>query len=178
MTMKFVYPTLAYKTAAEEYIREFYEYGSNINGSGSLDRYLRDRSYEEWLEKLAAQLDIANIEPGKVPSVTYFYVRETDERIVGMINIRLSLNDFLRRECGHIGYSIRPTERRKYYATEMLRSALEICKKVNIDEVILTCDRENPASAGVIKNCGGRLTDEFYSETFDETIQRYIIDNR
>ena len=176
--MKFVRPAPVHKAAAEEYIREFYEYGSEINGSGSLDRYLQEHSYEEWLEHLAAQMDIANIAPGKVPSATYFYVREEDSRIVGMINIRLSLNDFLRRECGHIGYSIRPTERRRHYATEMLRSALEICRKVNIGEVILTCGRENAASARVIENCGGRQTEEFYSETFDETIRRYVIDNR
>ena len=63
------------------------------------------------LEKVISQIDIANIPESKIPAITYFYVREADDRIVGMINIRLALNDFLRKEGGHIGYSVRPTER-------------------------------------------------------------------
>lgn len=88
-----------------------------------------------------------------------------------MVNIRLALNDFLKKEGGHIGYCIRPTERRKHYATDMLSAALKVCDMVGISEVIVTCDKENPASAGVIKKCGGELEAELYSETFSETIQ-------
>ena len=109
------------------------------------------------------------------PALTYFYVREEDDKIVGMINIRLALNDFLRTEGGHIGYCIRPTERRKHYATEMLKKALEVYDTMSIKEVLLGCDKENVASAGVIKNCGGELIEEFYSETFKAEIQRYVI---
>ena len=107
--------------------------------------------------------------------MTYFYVREEDDRIIGMINIRLALNDFLRKEGGHIGYCIRPTERRKHYATDMLKEALNVCDVVGINEVLLTCDKINVASANVIKNCGGELEAEFYSDTFQEEIQRYVI---
>lgn len=80
-------------------------------------------------------------------------------------------------EVGHIGYSIRPTERRKHYGPRMLREALEFCKPLRLNEVVLSCDKTNPASAGVIKNCGGVLEAEFYSEMFDEVIQRYVISN-
>lgn len=173
--MKLVFPTIEYKEKAIEFINEFYKYGSEINGSGSLDRYLKESTYEAWLAKVLADVDIANIEKPRVPALTYFYVREEDDKIVGMINIRLALNDFLRTEGGHIGYGIRPTERRKHYATEMLKAALRVCDTMSISEVLLSCDRENPASAGVIKNCGGELEAEFYSETFQETIQRYVI---
>ena len=173
--MKLIFPTMAYKEKAIEFINEFYEYGSEINGSGALDSYLAEATYEEWLLKVLADIDIANIEKPRVPALTYFYVREEDDKIVGMVNIRLALNDFLKNEGGHIGYGIRPTERKKHYATGMLTEALKVCDTVGISEVILTCDKENPASAGVIKNCGGKLESEFYSETFDETIQRYLI---
>ena len=173
--MKLIFPTMAYKEKAIEFINEFYEYGSEINGSGALDSYLKEATYEEWLLKVLADIDIANIEKPRVPALTYFYVREEDDKIVGMVNIRLALNDFLKNEGGHIGYGIRPTERKKYYATGMLTEALKVCDTVGISEVILTCDKENSASAGVIKNCGGKLEAEFYSETFDETIQRYLI---
>ena len=95
--------------------------------------------------------------------------------MVGMINIRLALNAFLRKEGGHIGYCIRPTERGRGYATGMLKEALDFCASIGLTDLILTCDRSNPASARVIRNCGGRLEAEFYSETFRQTIQRYRI---
>lgn len=173
--MRLVFPTMAYKEKAIEYIREFQEYGSEVNGSGSLDRYLQESTYEAWLQKLIDYLDIANIPAPKVPGLTYFYVREEDDHIVGMCNIRLALNDFLRREAGHIGYSVRPTERCRHYATNMLADAMKVCDVVGIHEVLVTCDKENPASAKVITNNGGQLVDEFYSDFFEETIQRYVI---
>ena len=173
--MKMQFPNMDHKEKAIDFINEFYQYGSDVNGSGSLDRYLREFTYEEWLKKVLSRVDIANLEKDKVPDLTYFYVREEDGRIVGMINIRLALNDFLRNEGGHIGYSVRPTERRKHYGTEMLKCGVEVCRRIGIEDVIVSCDKDNPASAGVIKNCGGVLEAELYSETFKEVIQRYVI---
>ena len=173
--MRLVFPCIAYKDKAIEYINEFYEYGSEINGSGSLHRYLKESTYENWLKKIINDIDIANIPASKVPALTYFYVREADDKIIGMINIRLALNEFLRTEGGHIGYSIRPNERRRHYATEMLRAALKVCDVIGIKEVLVSCDKENIASAGVIKNCGGILKHEFYSDSFDEILQMYVI---
>lgn len=173
--MKMQFPNMDYKEKAIDFINELHEYGSEVDGSGSLDRYLRESTYEEWLKKVWSRIDIANVEKGKVPDLTYFYVREEDDRIVGMINIRLGLNDFLRNEAGHIGYSVRPTERRKHYGTEMLKCGLEVCSRIGIENVIVSCDKDNPASAGVIKNCGGVLEAELYSETFKAVIQRYVI---
>ena len=173
--MKLVFPNIAYRDRAAEYIEEFYQYGSEINGTGGLDRFLRESTYEAWLEKLVRDMDIANVPENRVPGLTYFYVREADDRIVGMINIRLALNAFLRNEGGHIGYSVRPTERRRHYGTEMLKAALKVCDVIGIREVLVSCDKENAASAGVIKNCGGVLRREFYSESFQETVQMYGI---
>ncbi len=173
--MRLVFPNITYKEKAIDYINEFNEYGSEVNGSGGLDDYLEGSTYEAWLEKVIRDMDIANIPESRVPALTYFYVREADERIVGMINIRLALNDFLRTEAGHIGYSVRPTERRKHYATEMLSAALKVCDVIGIREVLVSCDKSNPASAGVIRNCGGVLKSEAYSETFDEILQMYVI---
>lgn len=173
--MKMVFPSLIYKEKAIQFINEFYEYGSEINGSGSLDRYLKESTYEEWLEKILAAIDIANIVPPKVPALTYFYIREEDDRIIGMINIRLSSNDFIKGEAGHIGYCIRPTERRKNYATNMLNEGLKVLDILGFKDVIITCDKSNIASAGVIKNCNGELVEEFYSDTYKTEIQKYII---
>lgn len=169
---KLVVPAKEYEAQAFEYIKEFKEYNSEINGVGALDRY---DNYEEWLAKLARDLDLANIPEGKVPANTYFFVRSTDNKIVGMINIRHKLNDFLLREAGHIGYSIRPTERRKGYGSLMLSLALGKSKELGLDKVLITCDKINTGSARVIQNNNGILENEIYSETFSEVIQRYWI---
>lgn len=173
--MKFVFPNRGYEEKAKDFIREFDEYKSESNGSGGLDRYLKQSTYEEWLKKVMTDIDIANIEPGRVPALTYFYVRTEDGKVIGMINIRLVLNVFLRKEGGHIGYCIRPTERGKGYAARMLEETLNFCGSIGLTELVLTCGRSNIASARVIQHCGGKLEAEFYSETFRETIQRYRI---
>lgn len=175
--MEFVFPGKEYEERACAYIQEFTNCGSQVNGSGALDRYLATgKGYDAWLQKVRAAADIANVPAGFVPGFTYFYLREEDEKIIGMINLRLYLNDFLRREGGHIGYSIRPSERRRGYGTQMLKEALSFFFPLTGGPVIISCDRDNPASAGVIKNCGGVLEAEFYSENFGEIIQRYRID--
>ena len=173
--MRLVFPTLEYKEKAMEFINEFYEYGSEINGVGALNWFLKESTYEAWLQKVIADIDVVNVEAPKVPALTYFFVREEDDRILGMANLRLALNDFLRTEGGHIGYSIRPTERRKRYGTRMLQEALKVYDRLGIKEVFVSCDRENLGSSGVIQNCGGELVDEFYSETFQENIKKYAI---
>ena len=84
--MRLVFPTIAYKEKAIDYIDEMNEYNSEINGTGSLDSFLEESTYEEWIKKVNADIDIANIEVPRVPALTYFFVREEDDRIVGMIN--------------------------------------------------------------------------------------------
>ena len=175
MSMKFVFPCEEYEEKAVEFIKEFYDFKSEINGTGGLDGYLKNGNYSDWLAKVLKDLDIANIAGGRVPAYTYFYVRENDDKIVGMINIRLALNDFLRKEGGHIGYSIRPLERKKGYGTSMLREALSFCKIIGLCDIIISCDKDNIASASVIKNCGGLLDSEFYSDTFKADVQKYKI---
>ena len=123
--LKHIKPSKEYEQDALEYINEFYEYNSDINGTGGLQRYLDN--YDEWLEKLEEdRTRITNEE--KVPAETYFLVRENDNKIVGMINIRLTLNENLKKFGGHIGYSIRPTERKKGYNKVNLYLGLLCCK--------------------------------------------------
>ena len=173
--MRFIFPCSKYDKQAKEFIQEFHEYSSEINGAGGLDSYLEESTYSDWLEKIQRDIDLANIPENRVPALTYFYAMENDDRIVGMINIRLALNDFLRKEGGHFGYCVRPTERRKGYATEMLNEAMSFCRTIGLHDFIVTCDKSNTSSAGVILRCGGILDAEFYSDAFGEVIQRYHI---
>ena len=173
--LDFVFPSAAYEADARDYIREFQRYGSDINGTGSLDAYLEHSTYDAWLKNLYAQLDIANIPEGKVPCITYFAIREEDRRLIGMVNIRLGMNSFLRKEAGQIGYSVRPSERRKGYGTEILRMALQVLRSVGYTETVVTCGKDNISSAGVILKNGGIPEAEFFSRTYQEYIQRYKI---
>jgi predicted acetyltransferase len=173
--MRFVLPTIEHEHSAVEFIKELHDHSSETNGDGGLAYFLENSTYKDWLIKIAKDRDLANIPINRVPQYTYFYSREGDDKIVGIISFRLALNDFLRREGGHIGYSIRPTEREKGYGTAMLRETLAVCGSIGLCNVIICCDKTNLASAGVIKHCGGILDAEFYSETFKAVVQRYKI---
>ncbi len=167
-----VIPTLEYKDKALDYIKEHQEYNSNINGVGGLHRFIDD--YEGWLEKLANdRIVVMNKE--KVPGETYFLVRVNDDKIIGMVNIRLELNEKLRQYGGHIGYGIRPTERRKGYNKINLFLALLECQKRNIKDVMLDCDKENLGSAKTIQYFNPTLEREYYDETLEEVVQTYWI---
>lgn len=169
---KLIYPTKEYENRAFEYINEFLLYNSEINGTGGLDRF---DDYDEWLIKVESDLDIPNIPEERVPANTFFLIRTSDDKIIGMINIRHKLNEFLQNEGGHIGYSIRPRERKKGYGTLMLKLGLEKCQELDLNKVLITCDKSNIASAKVIQNNNGILENEIYSNTFSEIIQRYWV---
>ncbi len=172
MDLRLEIPSIQRKEEAIDYIREFKEYNSDINGVGGLNRYLDD--YEGWLEKL--EQDYVRVpSEEKVPARTYFLVRNADNKIVGMINIRLALNEKLRNYGGNIGYSIRPTERRKGYNKINLYLALKVCQAYGIKEVLMDCDKENLGSAKTMQALGGVLKREYYSEQYNEVIQDYVI---
>ena len=172
--LRLVVPDISRKDEALSYIQEFLDYGSEINGVGSLDRYMND--YEGWLEKLEVD---RTMEPNenRVPADTYFLVRESDDRIIGMINIRHCLNENLRLIGGHIGYSVRPTERRKGYNKVNLYLGLLRCQELGIDEVLMDCDADNLGSARTMQALGGRLVREWYEPNIYKTVlQDYVID--
>ena len=170
----FEIPGINRKEDAIDYIREFLEYGSEINGAGGLHRFLDD--YEGWLKKLDLDyIQVPNEE--RVPGRTYFLVRESDSRIVGMINIRLALNERLSHYGGHIGYSIRPTERGKGYNNINLYLGLKVCRKYGIERIFMDADLENPASWKTMEAFGGVRIREYYDDVNAHcTVVDYNID--
>ncbi len=169
----FEVPSISRKEDAFDFINEFIENRSNINGVGGLDRFMDD--YDGWLQKLEADYTRIPSEE-KVPSRTFFLVRESDKKIVGMINIRLTLNERLKKHGGHIGYSIRPTERRKGYNKINLYLGLKVCYEHDIKEAFLDADVYNPASWKTMEALGGKRTRQFYDEEMKEEIVDYLID--
>ena len=170
----FEIPGISRKEDAIDYIREFLEYGSEINGAGGLHRFLDD--YEGWLKKL--DLDYTMVpDEERVPARTYFLVRESDSRIIGMINIRLARNERLSDYGGHIGYSIRPTERGKGYNNINLYLGLKVCRKYGIERIFMDADLENPASWKTMEAFGGVRIREYYDDVNAHcTVVDYNID--
>ena len=166
-----VEPSMEYREDAINYINECIDCDGHCNGVGGLHRYLEN--YEGWLEYLEYSRNYVADE-SRVPSLEYYLVRESDNRIVGMINIRLSLNESLERLGGHIGYSIRPSERRQGYNRINLYLALLICREHGIDRVVLDCNRENIGSSRSMMALGGELIREWVDEREGEC-QRYEI---
>lgn len=154
-------PSIKRKEDAIDYINEFYDYNSEINGTGGLQRYLDN--YDGWLEKLEEDYNRTPNEE-KVPARTYFLVRENDNRIIGMINIRLVLNERLKKFGGNIGYSIRPTERKKGYNKINLYLGLKVCDRYGLDKIFMDADKNNPASWKTMEALGGINIREHYDE--------------
>ena len=127
-----------------------------INGAAGLNNF---SSIEDWLEELKKRSSEATVPEGLVPSSTYLGVREKDNYIVGMIDIRHYLNDFLKQFGGNIGYSVRKSERNKGYAKQMLKLALEKCKDLKMKKVLITCDEDNIASEKVILSANAKFED-------------------
>ena len=110
---------------------------------------------------------------GYVPASTFFAYDRSRDILVGAVDIRHSLNEALLLDGGHIGDGVRPSERRKGYATAMIALALEECKKLGISRVLMCCDKENIASAKSIIRNGGVLENEVEDDGHIE--QRYWI---
>ena len=166
--VELIFPTMEHRQQALDYIREHEAYGEeHLHGSGGI----KDDDYVIWLEKITNAQTAAS--GGWVNCSTYFGC--VDGSIVGMLQIRHELNDNLLNTGGHIGYGVRPSERRKGYASAMLDIALDRCKQLNIPKVLITCRKENIASAKTIIKGGGILENEFVKED-GGVISRYWID--
>ena len=151
-----VKPDLSYADEIIKYKEESLAESPIINGSAGLDRF---SSIEVWLEELKKRSCEDTVPKGLVPSSTYLAVREKDNYIVGMIDIRHYLNEYLTQVGGHIGYGVRKTERNKGYAKQMLKLALEKYKELKIKKVLITCDEDNIASEKVILSANAKLED-------------------
>ena len=148
-------PSLERKAEIIEYLDEFVKYNSNINGTGSLDKIYDGYTFEETLERC---LNMKNEEYAKsinrVPGKTFLLIRKNDNKIVGTINIRWNLSEKMLKFGGHIGYGIRPTERRKGYNKIQLYLVLLEAQKLNLDKVMLDCSVDNLGSDKTIKALG------------------------
>ena len=172
MSVKLIKLTKEYESALAEMIDEWKE-DQEINHTNHSPWAIFKNDYHDF-DYYLENLEIKSEGDGKVPDSVFFLLDEDRNRLLGAVNIRHYLNEYLLREGGHIGDGIRPSERRKGYATEMIRLALSECKKLGMNKVLITCDRDNIGSAKSIINNGGILENEFVNSD-GEIEQRYWI---
>ena len=148
-------PTLADKETILSMVAEFEETQSAHDGGfWDAEAFV----YEAWLESNRDMEMGLGIPEGWVPAVQLVAFAR-DGQAVGFLNLRLRLSAYLLEEGGHIGYSIRPSERGKGYEKEALHQGLQGAKEKNIHRALVTCSTENPASRAVILANGGQFED-------------------
>jgi len=164
-------PCEALREAMLDYVDEFRAAGEPF-WQGTRERLRRD--FAGYIRERRDRSLGRNLPPGLVPDSQYWLVR--DGRVLGTVRIRHRLTEGLRKEGGHVGYEVRPSERNKGHATFMLAAALEKVRGMGIERALVTCDRDNPASARVIQKNGGQPDSDSISPATGKAVRRFWID--
>ena len=170
-TIRLVPPTEGNLDQVWDYRQECLDAGSSMDGCGPM----RFDDPKEWLDHVIRYTDPATLPEGKVLATQFLAVRESDGRLMGMIQVRHYFNEYLEKYAGHIGYSVRPCERRRGYAKEMLRLALPYCKGIGLTRVLITCEVSNEGSRRTILSNGGVYESTVHEPEEDIDLERYWI---
>lgn len=165
-------PNANYIDQIAEYRKEFLNANSSMDGCGSLSTM---ENPNDWLNQVELLSKKETVPDNFVQSTQFICVRKKDNRLVGMIQVRHYFNEFLEKFGGHIGYSVRPSERRKGYAKLMLRDCLEYCKEMNMEKVLVTCIDSNVGSRKTILANGGKYESTVFEPDEKVNVERYWI---
>lgn len=138
------------------------------------DRDLIESNFPAYIRRLDEVSQGTGLQPGYVPCTTFWLIKNNTQ-ILGESRLRHWLTPSLEHEAGHIGYVIRPSERRKGYGTHLLALTLEKSRDLGLDRVLLTCDTDNIGSARIIEHNGGKLASQGISNSSGKPISRYWI---
>ena len=165
-------PTMEDVDIVRAYRQAFIRFGGSMDGCGSMRRF---EDPADWIRQLDALSKPETTPPELVPATQFIYVREDDGKMVGAIQIRHRFNEILEKFGGHIGYSVCPDERRKGYASEMLKQALPYCRGLGLEKVLITCLEDNEASRRTILKNGGVYESTVFEPGEGVNLQRYWI---
>lgn len=171
--MMLIEPTIEYAEAYRDYRAEFLAAGSSLDGTGPLRR-IEDPIL--WLRAIECCKHPETVPEGLVQATQFIYVRKSDRKIVGMLQVRHYFNEYLEKYAGHIGYSVRPSERRKGYAKRMLRESLPFCREIGLTRVLISCLTDNEGSRRTILDNGGVYESTVTDPGSGRTLERYWID--
>lgn len=170
--LKLIEPTIALR---EEFLAMVKEYLAA--GEQSEDWRFEQAlgNFEAYVKKFHDYSLGKNLPEGWVPDSTYWLV-ENERKVLGQSSLRHRLRPALAKRGGHIGYYIRPSERRRGYGTVILRLTLTKAEELGLKRVLVTCDDGNIASVRIIEKCGGVLSDKVMVEGYVAPTRRYWID--
>ncbi|MBO7196288.1 MAG: GNAT family N-acetyltransferase [Clostridia bacterium] len=165
-------PTGEYAYEIADYRSEFLKAGDSMDGCGSL-RFIHDPM--DFIKKCIDYESPETLPAGRVIATQFMFVRRSDNRVVGMIQVRHYFNDYLEKYAGHIGYSIRPGERGRGYAKQMLASVLPFCREIGIERLLITCNEDNVKSEKTIIANGGVYESTVYEPNEKINLKRFWI---
>ena len=168
---KLVLPSEEHLAEVRSYREEFLAADSSMDGAGPLRRYPDPR---DWLDAVRACANPATVPEGKVQATQLLCVEEG--RVLGMLQIRHELNEYLRLYAGHIGYSVRPSARRQGVAKWMLSAALPFCRELGLRRVMIACEPWNEGSRRTILANGGVHEKTVHEPQEDIDLEQYWVE--
>lgn len=167
-TLTLIEPTLTLRDEFCSFAEEFIAEGDQRYREAIAD-------FEGFIQLCSGEAAGRNLLPGRVPQSTFWLVRD-EQRILGCSRLRHTLNAFLEEFGGHIGYDVRPSERRRGYGTQILRLTLDKARELGLKKVLVTADAANVASWRIIEKNGGILRSEALSRETGEVLRKYWIE--
>lgn len=169
-------PSIEYAGEITSYLKEFRDngelpqgsalpQGKAMHGGQGMEQYENPADWIEYCRLMEHPETVPN--EGWADASQYLAIREFDGKLIGLLNIRHRLTPRLEMDGGHIGYSVRPCQRRKGYAKEILRLGLDECRKLGFDSVLVTCKASNEASQRTIIANGGVLERTVFYDGFE-----------
>lgn len=170
-TLKLVLPCKKYIQEIYNYREEFLVRNDDMAGTSNLREFDNILEWINWTKKLS------NYEYNVLPyvhSLQFLTINEND-KLIGMVDIRLDTNDYILNYGGQLGYSIRPSERNKGYGKNQFHLAINKCKTLGFEQIIITCNKTNIPSKKIIKSKKGILINTINEKTSNDLIERYVI---
>lgn len=168
-----VQPSEKYFSELSAYRKEFLDRDDSMDGCGPLRRF---EDMKDYLELSNRYLKKETVPEGLVVATQFLCIRKSDNRLVGMIQVRHYFNDFLEKYAGNIGYSVRPSERRKGYASWMLENVKPFCRSIGLKKILISCLDTNEGSRKTILKNGGVYENTVFCPDDNVNLERYWID--